>query len=259
MQSLFNNQKPIIPTIHLPALPGAPLYNGDLDTIYQQAYNEALIFQKHGANALIIENFNDCPFYPNNVPAETIAAMAAISREIRNAITIPLGINVLRNDAIAAMAIAASVDAEFIRVNIHTGAMLTDQGIIQGLAYKTLRLKQSLKSQALIFADVAVKHASSLTDRDITLDVDDLCVRGLADAIIVSGNLTGKPADIENLTYVKNHTTCPVLIGSGITLENINDYKPLADGFIVGSYFKFEGQAKNHVDEKRVKQFFSFL
>ena len=139
---VFGNGKPVIGCIHLMALPGAPLYGGDMAAVYDLALKEASILTSCGVNALIIENFRDTPFYPDNVPAQTIAAISAISREIINQEDVPVGINVLRNDARAAIAIAASVEADFIRVNVHMSPVVSEQGIIYGHSYETLRLRK---------------------------------------------------------------------------------------------------------------------
>jgi hypothetical protein len=250
---LFSTGKPVIACIHLPALPGAPTYDGNMTSIYEQALEEAAIFERQGVDALIIENFRDKPFYPNRVPPETIASIAAVSREIANAVSMPIGINVLRNDAYAAMAIATAIKAQFIRVNIHMNAVVSEQGIIQGESHNTLRLRQHLKSNVLIFADVGVKHAAPLACRGLAIETKDLCDRGLADAIIVSGELTGAETNISDLEIVKQHSTVPVLIGSGITPDNLRSFAQ-ADGFIVGSYFKKNGYANNSIAEERVEK-----
>lgn len=251
--SLFKNEKPVIACIHLQALPGAPEYKGNMDTVYNKALEEARIFVSLGVNALIIENFRDKPFYPNQVPAETIAGLTAVGREIVNAVSVPVGINVLRNDAHAAMAIATAIQAQFIRVNIHMNAVVSEQGIIQGNSHHTLRLRQHLKSNVLIFADVGVKHAAALASRGLAIETKDLCERGLADAIIVSGELTGSETQAADLLMVKEYSNVPVLIGSGVTPENLDALKK-ADGFIVGSYFKKDGYADNAVMPKRVEK-----
>lgn len=255
-KKLFSTDKPVIACIHLPALPGAPAYDGDMAAIYQHAVQEAVLFEKCGVDALIIENFSDKPFYPGKVPAETIASLAAISREVINAVSIPVGINVLRNDANAAMAIATAVGAHFIRVNIHMNAVVSEQGIIQGDSHNTLRLRQNLKSKVLIFADVGVKHAAALASRGLAIETKDLCERGFADAVIVSGDLTGSETNVNDLDIVKKHSSVPVLIGSGVTPDNLQSLAQ-ADGFIVGSYFKNEGKANNSVDEGRVANLMS--
>jgi hypothetical protein len=250
---LFPKSKPIIACIHLAALPGAPAYSGMMDFVYEKALQEAKIFSQHGVDALIIENFSDKPFYPGQVPPETIASLAAVSREVMNMVSIPVGINVLRNDAVAAIAIATAVKAHFIRVNVHMNAVVSEQGIIQGNSHHTLRYREQLKTNILIFADVGVKHAASLAPRGLAIETNDLCDRGLVDAVIVSGELTGSATSTSDLELVKQHSSVPVLIGSGVTPENIQSLNK-ADGYIVGSYFKKDGIAKNAVEPDRVQR-----
>ena len=250
--SLFKNKKPLIACIHLMPLPGSPGYSGNMDEVFDIAMKEVEIYKRHSVDGLIVENFRDVPFYPDKLPAETIAAMSSITREIVKVFQGTVGVNALRNDAQAAMAIAVATQANFIRVNVHTGAAITDQGLIQGKAFKTLRLRESLKSNVLIFADVDVKHAVPLGNRGLPLETKDLTERGLADAIIVSGDGTGKQTELTDIKTVKENTHLPVILGSGVTPDNLKIYYEIADGFIVGSYFKKDGIANNRVDEERV-------
>lgn len=254
-QDLFSHRKPLIACIHLRALPGSPLYDGNLQAIYDQALAEAELFAAQGVDGLIMENFRDIPFYPDRAPAETVAAMAAVGREVVRKVKIPLGINVLRNDADAALSIAASIGAHFIRVNVHNAAVLTDQGIVQGKAYETLRKRNHLRSQVLVMADVAVKHAAPLANLGMDIEARDLTERSLADVLIVSGSGTGAETSVQDLQTVRDNTHLPVIIGSGTRPSNLKHLHPLADGFIVGSYFKQGGMADNQVDPSRVKDF----
>ena len=252
---LFPNKKPLIGCIHLLSLPGSPEYSGEMKNILKQALIETEIFKSHKVDGLIIENFRDMPFYPDQVPVETVAAMTVVTNEIKKVFKGPIGVNVLRNDAKAAMAISSACKVQFIRVNVHIGTAVTDQGIIEGRAYETLRLRKSLNSDVLIFADVAVKHASPLGNRSIMDETKDLTERGLADAIIVTGSHTGGEASPKEINIIKQNTALPVIIGSGITPDNLNKYFSLVDGFIVGSFFKSDGIAKNLVEKSRVKRF----
>jgi len=252
---LFGSQKPIIGVLHLLALPGAPLYDGAMQKVYDQALSELAIFKRNAIDSVIVENFRDVPYYPGRVPAETIAALAAVSREIVRAAGMPVGINVLRSDGEAAVAIAVASGAHYVRVNVHMGVFVTEQGIIQGMSQLSLRLRSALKSNVLIFADAGVKHAAALADRGLTTEVRDLAERGLADAIIVSGERTGAETRVEDVDVVRAATTLPLLIGSGATPENVEKVLPKVNGLIVGSYFKTEGIGNNLVDETRVQTF----
>jgi membrane complex biogenesis BtpA family protein len=252
---LFGRKKPVIACVHLPALPGAPRFAGDMRAVYDAALAEADIFKRQGVDGLIVENFRDKPFYPGRVPAETVASLAAVTREIVKAAALPVGVNVLRNDALAAIAVAAAAEAHFIRVNVHMGAAASEQGLIQGMSHATLRLRAALRSNALIFADVRVKHAAPLVDRGPAAETRDLTERGMADALIVSGERTGVETKPEDADIVAGHTHLPILIGSGITPANLHKFFAKADGFIVGSYFKKNGRGENQVETKRVNAF----
>ncbi len=248
----FSN-KPVIACVHLLPTPGTHLYDGDIDKIYMTAISDAKIFLKYKVDALIIENFRDRPFYPAEVPVETTAMIAGVAREIVNIADIPVGIAVLRNDAAAALAIATAVKANFIRINVHVGAVLAEQGIVYGNSHHTLRLRANLKSNVAIFSDVAVKHSNPFVYKNISQEVRDASDH--SEAIIVSGEKTGIETDPQNLLDAKKATRKPVLIGSGVTPDNIHNVFEAADGFIVGSYFKKEGIGKALVEETRVKVF----
>jgi len=248
----FSNSKPVIGCIHLMALPGAPLYGGSMRPVYEQALSEAHIFKQNGIDGLIVENFRDQPFYPRRVPVETVAALAAVARDIVRDIGLPTGINVLRNDGDAAMAIATAVQAQFIRVNVHGGAVVSEQGIIEGVGHLTTRLRSNLRSNVLILADVGVKHAAPLADRGLATETKDLTERGLVDAIIVSGERTGSETSASDVELVRINTALPVLIGSGATPDNIVKIYDKVDGFIVGSYLKSDGKGEKFVDPQRV-------
>ena len=225
-----------------------------MEQIYRKALEEVSILVKGGVHALIVENFRDKPFFPGRLPRETVASLAAVGREIIRGVDIPIGINALRNDAESAMAIATAIGADFIRVNVHMNAVVSEQGIIQGTSHRTLRVRSALRSEVLIFADVGVKHAAPLADRGLAVETRDLTERGLADAIIVSGEMTGEETKASDVDIVRQHTHLPLLIGSGVTPENIHRVYDKADGFIVGSYFKKDGKGNNFVEGRRVKR-----
>src|SRR5258708_7301806 len=155
-------RRAVIGMVHLAPLPAAPLYEGSLEDVLARALADAVALAGGGVDALAIENFGDRPFRKNRVDPETIAAMTRVIAEIARSVSLPFGVNVLRNDASAALAIAAATAAAFIRVNVHTGAVLADQGIIEGEAAETLRRRASFAPDVLIFADHDVKHATPL-------------------------------------------------------------------------------------------------
>ena len=235
--------RPLIGMVHLGPLPGAPLFSS-MQEVLDLALGDARALAAGGVDALMIENFGDRPFTRGRVEAETVAAMTRVIGEIAREVHLPFGVNVLRNDALSALAIAAATGASFIRVNVHTGAMVTDQGIIEGDAYATLRKRAALAPEVLIFADYLVKHATPMGE----MSAKDLRLRGLADAVIVTGTETGAAADPARLRAVREEIDAPLLIGSGLTAANAASFGD-ADGAIVGTSIKTDGR----VDRARVE------
>ena len=143
-----NVRKPVIGMLHLPALPGSPLYGGSLTSIRDAMLRDAQLLAEGGVNGLMIENFGDTPFFPGRVPAHVVAHLTAIAGEVRRCVpNLPLGINVLRNDGLSALAVAHAVGADYIRVNVLCGARVADQGLLQGIAHELLRLRAELKAE----------------------------------------------------------------------------------------------------------------
>ena len=244
----------IIGVLHVPALPGSPRNQLSFGEVVHWVLNDADALAGGGVDALILENFGDAPFYPTRVPAHTVAFMTAIAGKVRGRFNLPLGINILRNDAESALAVASAVSAEFIRVNIHTGARVTDQGLIEGAAHETLRYRKSLNSMAKIFADVDVKHSAPLAVRSLAVEVEEIVSRGCADAVIVTGTATGKQTDLEDLQIARPAAgTAPIFAGSGVNVENVARVLEIADGAIVGTAFKYDGVTTNPVDIERVR------
>ncbi len=251
----FSIKKPLlIGVVHLKPLPGSPRATASMKEIIKAALADAKAYQQGGADAVVVENFGDIPFTKGRVPPETCAAMAVAGQAVREAVKLPLGFNVLRNDPLTALGICAACGGDFIRINVHSGAMITDQGVIEGNAFETLRKRRELGlDQVKIFADVHVKHATTLGNLSLEDAARDTLDRALADGLIVSGVGTGHPTAIADLQTVRK--TCPkapVLLGSGVTIENIGTYLDLASGFIVGSSLKRGGQIGDPVDPKRV-------
>ena len=249
--------KPVVGMLHLPALPGSPAFGGQLEAIRGGLWHDAEALVEGGVDGLMLENFGDRPFFPRNVPPWTTAHMAALAVETRRRFDIPLGINVLRNDGRSALAVAHAADAQFIRVNVLAGARVTDQGVLEGVAHDLLRDRKLLGAEETrILADVNVKHSAPLGAVKLESEVADLIDRAGADGIIVSGTGTGKAADVNELERVKAVSgETPVFVGSGTSLDSVEDYLASADGFIVGSFFKVDGKVENPVDAARVKEF----
>src|ERR1700722_18118637 len=218
MNALFKADKSVIGMLHLPPLPGSRLYEGSMSAIRDLLLRDADALAAGGVHGLMMENFGDVPFYPGRVPTHVAAHVTALAVEVRRKVDLPLGINVLRNDGVTALAVAHAAGGSFIRVNVLCGARVTDQGLIQGIAHDLLRENWDAQTRKIqIFADVDVKHSAALASRPIADEVDDTIHRGLADALVVSGWGTGKPTDPQKAKSVKTAAgKVAVFIGSGI-------------------------------------------
>ena len=247
---------PVVGMLHLPALPGSPAFGGSWQKIETAVLRDAEALVEGGLHGLLLENYGDVPFLPGRVPREVVACMTACAVAVRKRFRLPLGINVLRNDGESALAVALASEAEFIRVNVLTSARLTDQGILDGIAHRLLRLRKSLGAETIrILADVDVKHSSSLVASAIGDDARELVERGCADAVIVSGQATGNAISWSDLQQVREAVPAvPVWIGSGVTAAQLSDLLPQADGVIVGTSLKANGQVQLAVDRERVAQ-----
>ena len=248
----------LVGVIHLPALPGSPRSTLTALECAREAANDARALAAAGYDAIVVENFGDAPFFATKVPAVTIAAMTACAVAVREAApAVPLGINVLRNDGEAAISIAACTGATFVRINVLTGARVTDQGVIEGDAANALRLRRALSAeQVAIWADVDVKHSAPLgAPRPLVQEVEDLTKRGMADVVLVTGEGTGKGVDLSKLAAVKSASGKPVLVASGATLATLSALATSSDGVVVGSALRAGGVPGGAIDATLAQQF----
>jgi len=250
----FRREKVLLGMVHLLPLPGSPRWGGSLQPVLEAALTDAKALEAGGMDGCLVENYGDAPFAPGAVDPATVAAMAAVVAELRRMTAMPVGVNVLKNDARAALAVAAATGARFIRVNIHVGAAVTDQGIIQGDAYGTLRYRRLLGADVKIFADVLAKHGVPLAPLDAEQEAKDAAYRALADVLIVSGKGTGEPTDLARLQAVRRAVPDrPILVGSGVTPETVRRLLEVSDGIIAGTSLKRDGKLANPVDVARVE------
>lgn len=251
---VFASKKPVIGMVHLPPLPLSPLWKGaHLDAIAEFALKDAAALEAGGVDALIIENQNDQPFVTGQVSPPTVAFMTTLAYQVRRAVNIPIGVNILFNDWQSEIAVAEAVKAAFIRVEVLVDTSWSDMGMLDACAPELLRLRSALHSNVNIFTDVQGKYTVPCAPRPLVDSAKDAQTRGLADAIIVTGSGTGHATPIDSIREVKAAVGIPVLAGSGTTPDNITDVLNVADGAIIGSYFKKDGKLQNPVDVDRVK------
>lgn len=260
LQARFGSSSPLIGMVHLPPLPGAPEFDGDRGRVRERALSDARTLSESGFDAVLVENYGDAPYYPEDVPDPVVAEMAAVARELGLGVDCPFGVNVLRNDVGAALSVAAAAGGSFVRANVHTGARATDQGVLEGRAHETLRLRERIDADVSVLADVAVKHSAPVAERGLATAATEAIERGLADGLVVSGPSTGQPADADDLTAVlaardDADPDVPVFVGSGVTAENAPALLDIADGVIVGTALKRDGETTAPVDPDRVEAF----
>jgi membrane complex biogenesis BtpA family protein len=249
-------QNHLIGMVHLLPLPGAPRFQGSMDALLQRALDDATALERAGFDAVIVENFGDVPFVKDAVPPITIASMTLAVGSVVDQLSIPVGVNVLRNDASSALAIAAATGASFIRVNVLSGVMYTDQGIIEGKAAEVARLRVEVAPHVQVFADVFVKHAVPPAGLEPARAAEDLTFRAGADALILSGSATGSPTDLTPVEALRRACPgVPLLVGSGATADSVAALLEQVDGVIVGTAIEVEGRTANPVDPGRAAEF----
>lgn len=254
IRHLWPETKPLLGMVHLLALPGSPRWAGSVTAVVDRALADAHDLVAGGMDGVLVENFLDAPFFAGRVPPETVAAMARVASEVVAASSVPVGVNVLRNDARGALGVAVAAGASFIRVNVHTGVMWTDQGTVEGRAARTLRVRAALDADVAVLADVLVKHATPPPGLSVESAAADAWTRGLADALVVSGSGTGRATDLERVARARaGAPEAPILVGSGVTPETVAAALDVADGAIVGTCLTREGRAGSGVDAERVR------
>lgn len=257
IDTIFGTKIALIGDIHLPPLPGTPRYRGEsMTSIVERALRDAEAFEKGGMDGIILENHGDIPFLkPDDIGPEIIAAMSAIAARVADAAGVPVGINLLANASLGALAIAKASGARFIRVNQWVNAYIANEGLIEGESARALRYRKQIDAQDVaIFADVHVKHGSHaiVGDRPVSEQASDAEFYD-ADVTIATGNRTGEAVPEHEIASIRGGTRLPVIAGSGITAANASTILPLLDGAIVGSSLKEGGVWWNPVEIERVK------
>lgn len=250
---LCARRRSLIGVVHLQALPGSPRSARSIREIRSAAVNDAKAYVKSDCDAVIVENFGDVPFLRDSVPAVVVATMTALALAVKEvADGRPVGVNVLRNAACDALAIAAGAELDFIRVNVLTSVSVADQGLIEGDAARLMRQRRALAPDVVVLADLRVKHAAPLREGDLEVEVEELTQRALADVVLVTGKTTGRaPSEQHLASVVAAAGATPVLVASGVSADTVSQFASAA-GYVVGSSLKRGGVLTAPVDPKRV-------
>ena len=256
INKIFKLKKPIIGMIHIRALPGTPKHKQPLSEIISIAVKEARLYERHGLNGVMLENMHDVPYLNRKVGAETTAFMTAIAVKVKKYVSLPLGIQILAGANKEALAVAKSAELDFIRAEGFVFSHIADEGLMNGDAAELLRYRKIIDAENIaVFTDIKKKHSAHAITADVSIaETAKAAEFFLSDGVIVTGDSTGSEAEISDLQAVKKAVDIPVFIGSGLTAENLEKYWKLADGFIVGSYFKKDGYWENEISEKRVEK-----
>ncbi|HEY0764664.1 MAG TPA: BtpA/SgcQ family protein [Pyrinomonadaceae bacterium] len=258
---LFQNAGPVIGVIHVGALPGTPRGSQTVAELVTAAREEAKVYSECGIDGLIIENMHDVPYLKSKVGPEIVAAMTAIGTEVKNECRLPVGIQILAGANIEAMAVAHAAGLDFIRAEGFAYAHVADEGIIEASAAKLLRYRRMIGAERVqVWTDVKKKHSAHAITADVSLGETAETVEFMgADCVIVTGSATGQAPKVADIQEAKSHCHLPVFLGSGISESNIEQFYREADGFIIGSSFKIDGQWSNTIDPGRVTQFMRVL
>ena len=262
LKIMFGVEKPIVGMVHLLPLPGSPGYDPvegshGMEAVIDHALRDAEALVSGGVDGLMVENMWDLPYYVGmEVPPEEMTAQAVAARAVVEAVEVPVGINVIHNGGRVTLSVAVAAGADFIRVCLLTGARVWDTGEFdRGCAAELLRWRKNLGAEHIrLFADVDKKHSVAFPGIDLATHIE-WTEFYLADALIVSGKMTGDAPEVDKVRQARELADRPVLMGSGTTAENIAEFLQYADGAIVGTALKVDGIAENLVDVDRVKRY----
>ncbi|MET0647466.1 MAG: BtpA/SgcQ family protein [Pyrinomonadaceae bacterium] len=253
---LFQNPKPIVGVIHVGALPGTPASTLTVGALAELAVREAALYRDGGVDGLMVENMHDVPYLRGGVGPEVVAALAVVARAVKSEAALPVGVQILAGANVESVAVAHAAGLDYVRVEAYAFAHVADEGLIQSSAAELLRFRKKIGADGVrVWADVKKKHSSHAITSDVSLGETCAAVEFMrGDAVIVSGSATGEPPRSTDAREAKSHCRIPVLLGSGVTPENVAEFYDDADGFIVGSYFKEHGLWSNTVESARVRK-----
>jgi membrane complex biogenesis BtpA family protein len=256
LENLFQRPKPVIGVIHVGALPGTPENRLSVAEIVAAARREARVYRDGGADGIIVENMHDVPYLRGAAGPEITAAMAVVGQAVKAESALPVGVQILAGANAEALAVAHAAGLDFIRAEGFVFAHVADEGIIEACAGPLLRYRRQIGAQAVkIWTDVKKKHAAHALTGDVSLGATAEAVEFMGgDAVIVTGGVTGQAPNVADVREAKTHCRLPVLLGSGISADNLADFFAEADGFIIGTYFKRDGHWRNEVEAARVEK-----
>jgi uncharacterized protein len=254
---MFSSARPVIAMIHVGALPGTPAGGASVRELEARAVSECTIYREAGVHGVALENMHDVPYLRGGVGPEITAAMAVIARAVKHASGLPCGIQILAGANREALAVAHAAELDFVRVEGFAFAHVADEGLIESSAAALLRFRRHIGAERVrVWADVKKKHASHALTADVGIGETAAAAEFMrADAVIVTGPVTGECPSEHDITAVRARCRLPLYLGSGITAENLERYYACADGFIVGSAFKTDGRWSEDVDPRRVARF----
>jgi membrane complex biogenesis BtpA family protein len=254
IEELFQVPKPVVGVIHVGALPGAPASSLTVEELVELAMREAAVYREGGVDGLMVENMHDVPYLRGSVGPEVVAAMAVVARAVKGEARLPVGVQILAGANVESVAVAHAAGLDYVRVEAFAFAHVADEGIIQSSAAEVLRFRRKIGADGVrVWADVKKKHSSHAITADVPLGETCAAVEFMrGDAVIVSGSATGDPPRAADVREAKSHCRIPVLLGSGVSPDNVAEFYDAADGFIVGSYFKEGGLWSNTVEPARV-------
>ena len=252
-----NSRASVIGMIHVPALPGTPRSQYSVEEIGQMVVDECRIYKRAGIDSIGLENMHDVPYLNRVIGPEIVAMMTLLAGQVKKESALPCGIQILAGANREALAVAHAAGLDFIRAEGFVFSHVADEGMIDACAGELLRYRKLIGAeQVKIYADIKKKHSSHAITSDVDIaETAKAAEFFLADGVIVTGVATGQSADLDEIRCVKEKVNIPVLVGSGVTLENVDSYKELVDGMIVGSYFKRDGFWSNELDYDRVARF----
>jgi membrane complex biogenesis BtpA family protein len=254
---LFPKPKPVIAMIHVAALPGTPESRLSVAEIVALAVQEARMYRAAGVDGIGIENMHDLPYLRGGVGPEIVAGMTLVGQAVKAECGLPVGIQVLAGANLEAMAVAHAAALDFIRAEGYVFAHVADEGIIESSAARLLRYRKLIGAERVqVWADVKKKHSAHAITADVSLGLTAETVEFMrGDVVIVTGAVTGDPCRVEDVAEARAHTRLPVVLGSGVTVDNLSQYFELADGFIIGTHFKIDSYWANTVEPRRVEAF----